>query len=316
VAGQLGARGIELPRPANALELVLAAVVEVQPRPRQQIGDCAGYKHFARMRFLRDARSNVDGNAAEVVAAPLALAGMKTGADLDAERARGGDDCLGAADGPDGAVEASDEAVAGGLDLAAAETFETRNLAQLSPIRVEAGLPSRLIRRMLCQSCDAENPEGKKFCIECGTALALSCASCGAALAGNEKFCGECGAPSSAQAAPGTTPPPAREPAHDEEDSLDRQDRGMRREPDRGAVARHGSRSGGVHRYGIEAAVHRGGCARVLRDAVGGRLRDVRRVQVDAPRGTSASFGVALGDELAAVMDGLEGDELNAMLGE
>jgi predicted ATPase/class 3 adenylate cyclase len=53
---------------------------------------------------------------------------------------------------------------------------------------------------MLCPSCGTENPEGKKFCIECGTPLALSCASCGAALEGNEKFCGECGAPFSVQA--------------------------------------------------------------------------------------------------------------------
>ena len=58
---------------------------------------------------------------------------------------------------------------------------------------------------MLCQSCGAENPEGKKFCIECGTSLALSCTSCGALLAGNEKFCGECGAPFSGQTAPSMT---------------------------------------------------------------------------------------------------------------
>ncbi len=64
---------------------------------------------------------------------------------------------------------------------------------------------------MLCPHCGTKNPEGKKFCIECGTPLALACASCGAALAGNEKFCGECGAPSSPQATPGTPPTPARE---------------------------------------------------------------------------------------------------------
>ena len=64
---------------------------------------------------------------------------------------------------------------------------------------------------MRCPRCGTENPQGKKFCIECGTPLALTCGSCGAALAGNEKFCGECGAPSSVEAAPGTTPTPARE---------------------------------------------------------------------------------------------------------
>src|SRR2546425_1544395 len=46
-----------------------------------------------------------------------------------------------------------------------------------------------------CASCGAENPAGKKFCSECGTALAIACPSCGAALTGTEKFCGECGSP-------------------------------------------------------------------------------------------------------------------------
>ena len=47
---------------------------------------------------------------------------------------------------------------------------------------------------MLCPSCGTENLAGKKFCKECGTALAVACGSCGAALGGDEKFCGECGA--------------------------------------------------------------------------------------------------------------------------
>ncbi len=66
---------------------------------------------------------------------------------------------------------------------------------------------------MVCSSCAAENPQGKKFCIECGTLLALSCVSCGAGLAGNEKFCGACGAPTSATpGAPGAAAPPRDAP--------------------------------------------------------------------------------------------------------
>ena len=32
---------------------------------------------------------------------------------------------------------------------------------------------------MLCPSCGTENREGRKFCAECGTALALACPACG-----------------------------------------------------------------------------------------------------------------------------------------
>ncbi len=64
---------------------------------------------------------------------------------------------------------------------------------------------------MVCPSCATENPQGKKFCIECGTPLAHPCASCGSALVGNEKFCGECGASASTQGSPSTAAAPSRE---------------------------------------------------------------------------------------------------------
>ena len=66
---------------------------------------------------------------------------------------------------------------------------------------------------MVCPSCGTENLEGKKFCKECGTALAraTNCGSCGAALAGDEKFCDECGAPLAAENRPGAESRPPRE---------------------------------------------------------------------------------------------------------
>ncbi len=45
-----------------------------------------------------------------------------------------------------------------------------------------------------CSKCTAENREGRKFCAECGTPLALRCSRCGASNEAGEKFCGECGA--------------------------------------------------------------------------------------------------------------------------
>jgi class 3 adenylate cyclase/tetratricopeptide (TPR) repeat protein len=46
-----------------------------------------------------------------------------------------------------------------------------------------------------CPSCGAENPAGKRFCGDCGTALAVSCSVCGAENPPEKKFCGDCGAP-------------------------------------------------------------------------------------------------------------------------
>jgi ribosomal protein L37E len=49
-----------------------------------------------------------------------------------------------------------------------------------------------------CSSCGYENPEGTKFCRECGQKLHGAsknlCVSCGIELAQGIRFCGECGA--------------------------------------------------------------------------------------------------------------------------
>lgn len=46
----------------------------------------------------------------------------------------------------------------------------------------------------LCPDCNHMNPEGVKFCQECGTKLgAQRCAGCGASLSPGTRFCGECG---------------------------------------------------------------------------------------------------------------------------
>ena len=49
---------------------------------------------------------------------------------------------------------------------------------------------------MNCLSCNHENPDGVKFCGECGAALVteVNCPSCGSANPPGVKFCHECGA--------------------------------------------------------------------------------------------------------------------------
>ena len=70
---------------------------------------------------------------------------------------------------------------------------------------------------MRCPRCQAENREGRRFCGECGSALAATCASCGFVNEAGEKFCGGCGqslapAPSTTAPAPATPAPTAPAP--------------------------------------------------------------------------------------------------------
>jgi len=56
--------------------------------------------------------------------------------------------------------------------------------------------------RMQCPSCRFENPEGMKFCGECGSKLELKCPNCDFGNALSFKFCGECGHKLSAPSEP------------------------------------------------------------------------------------------------------------------
>src|ERR1700730_13897454 len=46
---------------------------------------------------------------------------------------------------------------------------------------------------MRCSSCGSGNPDGLKFCNQCGTAFKARCSKCGFDNAPGARFCGECG---------------------------------------------------------------------------------------------------------------------------
>ncbi len=54
------------------------------------------------------------------------------------------------------------------------------------------------IAEVTCPSCGFQNPEGTRFCQECGSKVGAAakkfCVECGAQLAPGTRFCGECGA--------------------------------------------------------------------------------------------------------------------------
>jgi len=47
----------------------------------------------------------------------------------------------------------------------------------------------------VCPTCGAENPDGARFCVSCGTSLVPGCAQCGAELPVDARFCPACGTP-------------------------------------------------------------------------------------------------------------------------
>ena len=57
---------------------------------------------------------------------------------------------------------------------------------------------AQIPKKVICPNCNSVNPEGTKFCGNCGSELVKQgavCANCGSAIAPGMKFCGECGTP-------------------------------------------------------------------------------------------------------------------------
>ena len=86
---------------------------------------------------------------------------------------------------------------------------------------------------MQCVSCGSDNPDGMKFCGECGTPFKSCCPQCGFENPPKFKFCGECGTPLAEQVssskfqvsgsqplAPSTQSPASYTPKHLAERSL------------------------------------------------------------------------------------------------
>src|SRR6516165_9287288 len=46
---------------------------------------------------------------------------------------------------------------------------------------------------MRCPRCQAANPQGARFCEECGARLTLTCSHCGAEVSRGKSFCWSCG---------------------------------------------------------------------------------------------------------------------------
>ncbi len=78
------------------------------------------------------------------------------------------------------------------LAAAREELADAQNTKSEQEIKEKEALISRT-----CPNCDTLNPEGVKFCQECGARLNLTakvrCQACGAEFPTGTRFCGECG---------------------------------------------------------------------------------------------------------------------------
>src|SRR5262245_6292372 len=83
------ADGIKPPLARHALQLVDAAVGELDPRTGDKILDRARHEHLAGLRHRGHAGTRRHGNAAELAVEPLAFSGVQPDPDLEAERLDG-----------------------------------------------------------------------------------------------------------------------------------------------------------------------------------------------------------------------------------
>src|SRR5579862_6273026 len=98
-----------------------AAVGESQARAGDDVSDGAGNQHFVWFGCSRDARRNMHGDTADIVADQLALACMESAADLESQRTQSLAHRAGASYRAVRSVEGSEQAVARRVHLAAAE---------------------------------------------------------------------------------------------------------------------------------------------------------------------------------------------------
>src|SRR5918996_174439 len=115
---------IDRPGSRNAFQLVLAARLEDDPRAGHEILDGARDEDLSGRRVPRDARAHVHREARRLAVDQLALAGVDSGADVQAEGARSLHHCTSARDRPRRPVETDEEPVPRGVDLDAAVALE------------------------------------------------------------------------------------------------------------------------------------------------------------------------------------------------
>src|SRR5262245_6964947 len=130
---------VEMPSAGNALQLVLASIVELEPRTGDEILHRARHEDLVGLGERGDTLADVHRHASDVVAAKLELARVQSHTDVDPEAAGRSDNGVPAPDRARWSVERRQNPVAGRLHLTAAEHREL--LSHGFVVRVQHCLP-------------------------------------------------------------------------------------------------------------------------------------------------------------------------------
>src|SRR5262245_35579205 len=112
---------IHPPIARNALELMGATILEADPGAGHQVFDRARNQYLSWLREGRDAGARMHCDPCHFAVHQLAFPRVQAGAHLQSELRHGLDNRARTPDGPRRSVEGSEESVAGGIHLAAAE---------------------------------------------------------------------------------------------------------------------------------------------------------------------------------------------------
>src|SRR5262249_22592349 len=117
-------QGVEPPGSRDALELVLALVLEPEARTDDETPHRLTHQHLTGGRQVTHPLGDAHRQAAEVIATHFDLAGVHPGPQLEAQILRTGDDLGRAPQCPSGGIERGQKAIAGCLNLLSPVTGE------------------------------------------------------------------------------------------------------------------------------------------------------------------------------------------------
>src|SRR5919197_291292 len=166
--GCTSASRIEPPCARDALQLVLAALLEGDPGAGDEVAHRARDEHLARPGEGRDARAGVNRDAAHLPVRELALAGVEPGSELEPEPPDRLLDRVGGPDCPRRSVECCEEAVPRGVDLLPPETVELDTNGLVVRLEQLAPAPVAELHRALRRADDVGEEDGREDAVGLG----------------------------------------------------------------------------------------------------------------------------------------------------